>query len=75
MCCSGRSGLHRSGGFMQAMSKITNYDAGGLLAPEKLSFRNYTPANGCLWVAELKGSKFFVVPGTPICSPIVKFNG
>jgi len=61
--------------FMAAMSKITNYDAGGLLAPEKLSFRDYTPANGCLWVAQLRGSKFFVMPGTPICSPSVKFKG
>src|SRR5215469_11860727 len=61
--------------FMAAMSKITNYDAGGLLAPEKLSFRDYTPANGCLWVAQLRGSKFFVMPGTPICSPSVKLNG
>ena len=61
--------------FMQAMSKITNYDANGLLAPEKISFRNYTPATGCLWVAQLKGEKFVVAPGTPICSPLVKFNG
>ena len=61
--------------FMQAMSKITNYDAGGLLAPEKISFRNYTPASGCLWVAQLRGQKFFVMPGTPICSQLVKFNG
>jgi branched-chain amino acid transport system substrate-binding protein len=61
--------------FMAAMSKITNYDAGGLLAPEKISFRNYAPASGCLWVATLKGSKFFVAPGTPICSPLVKFSG
>jgi branched-chain amino acid transport system substrate-binding protein len=61
--------------FMQAMSKITNYDAGGLLAPEKISFRNYAPTTGCLWVAQLKGEKFFVVPGTPICSQLVKFSG
>ena len=61
--------------FMAAMSKITNYDAGGLLAPEKISFRDYTPATSCLWVATLKGEKFFVVPGTPICAPLVKFNG
>jgi Periplasmic binding protein len=61
--------------FMQAMSKITNYDANGLLAPEKISFRDYTPTTSCLWVAQLKGEKFFVVPGTPICSPEVKFNG
>jgi branched-chain amino acid transport system substrate-binding protein len=61
--------------FMQAMSKITNYDASGLLAPEKISFRNYTPASGCLWVAQLRGQKFFVMPGTPTCSQLVKFNG
>jgi len=61
--------------FMAAMSKITNYDAGGLLAPEKISFRDYSPATSCLWVATLKGEKFFVVPGTPICAPLVKFNG
>ena len=61
--------------FMAAMSKITNYDAGGLLAPEKISFRDYAPANGCLWVAQLRGSKFFVMPGTPICSPSVKLTG
>jgi branched-chain amino acid transport system substrate-binding protein len=61
--------------FMAAMSKITNYDANGLLAPEKLSFRDYTPSNGCLWVTTLKGTRFLVVPGTPLCSPVVKFNG
>jgi len=61
--------------FMAAMSKITNYDAGGLLAPEKISFRDYTPASGCLWVAQLRGSKFFVMPNTPICSPLVKISG
>jgi branched-chain amino acid transport system substrate-binding protein len=61
--------------FIAAMDKMTNYDGNGLLAPLKLSFRDYTPSNGCLWVASLKGSKFFVVPGTPICSSEVKFNG
>jgi branched-chain amino acid transport system substrate-binding protein len=61
--------------FMAAMSKITNYDANGLLAPEKINFRDYTPGTGCLWVAQLRGSKFFVMPNTPICSPSVKFNG
>ena len=30
--------------FMTAMGKITNYNAGGLLAPEKISFRDYAPA-------------------------------
>jgi branched-chain amino acid transport system substrate-binding protein len=75
------AGLKAAGGnptrqsFMAAMSKITNYDANGLLAPEKINFRDYTPGTGCLWVAQLRGSKFFVMPNTPICSPSVKFNG
>lgn len=61
--------------FMAAMSKITNYDAGGLLAPEKLSFRDYTPANGCMWVTQLSGTKFVVMPNMPLCGQEVKFNG
>jgi branched-chain amino acid transport system substrate-binding protein len=61
-------------GFMTAMGKITNYDAGGLLAPEKISFRDYTPANGCQWVAKLTGETFSVVAGTPICGQYVKFS-
>jgi branched-chain amino acid transport system substrate-binding protein len=61
-------------GFMTAMGKITNYDAGGLLAPEKISFRNYTPSQSCLWAAKLTGETFSVVAGTPICSQYVKFS-
>jgi branched-chain amino acid transport system substrate-binding protein len=60
--------------FMQAMSGIKNFNAGGLLAPEQINFRNYAPTTGCLWVARLNGEKFSVVPGTPICSALVKFN-
>ena len=60
--------------FMQAMGKITNYDADGLLAPEKISFRDYSPATGCLWVAKLTGEKFSVLPGMPICAQNVKFT-
>jgi branched-chain amino acid transport system substrate-binding protein len=61
--------------FMTAMGKIRNFDADGLLAPEEISFRDYTPATGCLWVAKLSGESFSVVPGTPICSSLVKFSG
>lgn len=60
--------------FMQAMDGIKNFNAGGLLAPENIDFRNYTPTTGCLWVARLNGEKFSVVPGTPICGALVKFN-
>lgn len=61
--------------FMTAMSRITNFDADGLLAPEKIDFHNYAPSSGCLWVAKLVGKAFSVVAGTPICAPLVKFSG
>jgi len=61
--------------FMKAMDGITNYDAGGLLAPEKISFHDYAPAIGCVWVALLKGESFSVAPGMPICAPNVKVAG
>jgi branched-chain amino acid transport system substrate-binding protein len=60
--------------FIKAMSGITNFDADGLLAPEKINFHDYAPATGCLWVARLNGKKFFVMPGTPICAGNVKFT-
>jgi branched-chain amino acid transport system substrate-binding protein len=61
--------------FTTAMSQIKNFDADGLLAPEKINFRDYTPATGCLWVAKLAGKKFSVIPGTPICAGMLKFSG
>ena len=60
--------------FMTALGKITNFNAGGLLAPEKISFHDYAPASSCLWVAKLTGEKFSDVAGTPICSQYVKFS-
>jgi branched-chain amino acid transport system substrate-binding protein len=61
--------------FMKAMDGIKNYDANGLLAPEKISFHDYAPATGCIWVAVLKGETFSVAPGMPICAPNVKVTG
>jgi branched-chain amino acid transport system substrate-binding protein len=61
--------------FMKAMSGMTNFDANGLLAPEKVNFRDYAPARVCMWAARLEGVSFSVVPGTPICAPNVKFAG
>src|SRR5215470_14253148 len=60
--------------FMAAMSKITNYDAEGLLAPPAVNFRNYTPANGCLDLVTLKGPKYVLLPNMPVCGPVVKFT-
>jgi branched-chain amino acid transport system substrate-binding protein len=61
--------------FMKAMGGITNFDANGLLAPEKISFHDYVPTSACLWVARLQGKGFTVVAHTPICGPLVKFSG
>jgi branched-chain amino acid transport system substrate-binding protein len=58
--------------FMKAMDGITNYDADGLLAPEKISFHDYTPATSCQWVVKLSGETFIPMPGTPTCSANVK---
>ncbi len=58
--------------FMKAMRGIKDFDAEGLLAPNKVNFSDYAPSTGCLWVARLEGEKFVVVPGTPICGRFVK---
>jgi branched-chain amino acid transport system substrate-binding protein len=59
--------------FMAAMNNIKNYDGNGLLAPEHIAFHDYAPPTSCLWVAQLKGSSFHVVPGTPLCGKNFKF--
>src|SRR5215469_8036292 len=60
--------------FMAAMSRITNFNAEGLLAPSTVNFRNYTPGTGCTYVVTLKGSKFVLLPGMPLCGQNVKFT-
>jgi branched-chain amino acid transport system substrate-binding protein len=60
--------------FMAAMSKITNFNAEGLLAPSTVNFRNYTPGTGCTYVVTLKGSKFVLLPNMPLCGQNVKFT-
>jgi branched-chain amino acid transport system substrate-binding protein len=62
------------GAFMKAMRSIKDFDADGLLAPNKIDFSNYTPAKSCLWVARLNGETFQMVPGTPICGALQKFT-
>jgi branched-chain amino acid transport system substrate-binding protein len=66
---------HTRASFVKAMDGIKNYDANGLLAPEKISFHDYAPATGCIWVALLEGESFSVAPGMPICAPNVKVAG
>jgi branched-chain amino acid transport system substrate-binding protein len=59
--------------FMAAMNKITNFTADGLLTPP-VSFRQYTPNNGCLYVVKLTGAKFVELPNMPLCGKEVKFS-
>jgi len=60
--------------FMAAMSKITNFDAEGLLAPSTVNFRDYIPNNGCLDLVTLKGPKYVLLPNMPMCGPEIKFT-
>jgi branched-chain amino acid transport system substrate-binding protein len=60
--------------FIKALSQLTNYDAGGLLAPNKIAFHDHTPSTECLWVAQLDGAQFHVVPGSPVCGALQKFT-
>lgn len=61
--------------FMTAMAGIKDFDEDGLLSPEKIDFRDYTPSMRCLWVAQLTGNAFHVVPGTPVCAGTQKLPG
>jgi branched-chain amino acid transport system substrate-binding protein len=54
--------------FMKAMDAMTDYNGGGLLAPEKIRFHDYAPATSCIWVSKLSGEAFSPVPGTPVCA-------
>lgn len=63
--------------FSTAMRAVKGFDADGLLAPGKVDFDSYdqigggSGAAGCIFAAQLKGSKFVVVPGTPLCGKII----
>lgn len=60
--------------FMEALRGVKNYDADGLLAPQRLNFARFAPQNNCMWVVRLQGEKFHVLPGAPFCGPIKKFK-
>lgn len=57
-----------------ALRHLKNYDADGLLAPNKIDFSNYTPQSRCFWVVRLEGRTFHVVPGSPFCGKDEKFK-
>lgn len=57
--------------FMKAMSGITDFDAEGLQAPQKINFRDYRPKQVCLYIARLSGSSFTSLEGSPFCGATV----
>jgi len=58
-------------GFINALHKVTNYNAGGLLSPVNLTLKDFgkAPAVQCGWETQLQGDKFVPVPanGKPTC--------
>ena len=67
--------MHESLKFLDALHKITAYDAGGLMANKvNLSVDNVgkNPAKTCTWIVQLKGGKFVPDPqASPVCGNLV----
>ncbi|HVW41358.1 MAG TPA: ABC transporter substrate-binding protein [Amycolatopsis sp.] len=63
--------------FTDALRKVHDFDADGLLAPGKVDFSNFTQvpggagAAGCIFAARVQGDKFVPVQGLPICGGAV----
>jgi branched-chain amino acid transport system substrate-binding protein len=59
--------------FEAALRKIHSFNADGLLSPGTVDFSNFNQnaggagAAGCIFAAQLQGTKFIPVPGTPLC--------
>jgi branched-chain amino acid transport system substrate-binding protein len=59
--------------FMAALRGVTGFDAEGLFYPGSVNFNDYGSVGmgagpgGCLYVAQLSGTKFIPVQGTPLC--------
>jgi branched-chain amino acid transport system substrate-binding protein len=56
-----------SASFATALRGIKDFDADGLLSPNKVDFSAYSPAQQCLWVVKLEGKKFQSLPNSPFC--------
>ncbi|MCW2522820.1 MAG: hypothetical protein JWO63_1155 [Frankiales bacterium] len=60
--------------FMSSLRAINDFDGGGLLAPEKVDFANYSPAQVCEFYVQLEGSAFKNVTGSPYCAGVVPLS-
>jgi branched-chain amino acid transport system substrate-binding protein len=61
--------------YMTAMSGIKDFDGDGLLAPNKIDFRNYRPDHYCFFYVKLQGKAFQNVTGSPSCAGTVPLAG
>jgi branched-chain amino acid transport system substrate-binding protein len=73
------AGLHAAGknptqqAFTTALRKVHSFNADGLLSPGTVDFGNFNQnaggagAAGCIFAAQLQGTKFIPVTGTPMC--------
>jgi branched-chain amino acid transport system substrate-binding protein len=57
--------------FSSSLRAVTDFDADGLLAPEKISFSNYSPSQVCEFYVKLEGKTFQNVAGSPFCAGVV----
>jgi branched-chain amino acid transport system substrate-binding protein len=63
--------------FMTALRNIHDFNADGLLSPGSVNFSNLNQnaggagAAGCIFAAQLEGTKFIPVSGTPMCGQAV----
>ena len=53
--------------YITALRSVTNFDADGALAPDKINFSQYNVKYSCLWMVKLEGTAFVSVPGSPFC--------
>lgn len=63
--------------FMTALRNVHDFNADGLLSPGAVNFSNLNQdaggagAAGCIFAAQLEGTKFIPVSGTPMCGQAV----
>ncbi|MGX7680302.1 ABC transporter substrate-binding protein [Jatrophihabitans sp. DSM 45814] len=61
--------------YISTMSGIKDFDGDGLLAPQKVNFRDYRPKQSCFYYVKLQGTAFQNVQGSPFCGANVPLNG
>jgi hypothetical protein len=61
--------------FITALRSVTDFDAHGALAPEKINFSQYNVKYSCLWMVTLQGDAFVPAQGSPFCGTATRDVG